>query len=531
MHLRLLVAVLGLCWGLWWVGAAKPLEGQSSSSAATPGFTLRSETRSVLTDVTVTDRNGNPVAGLPSSAFHIFDDNRPQDIASFEAHTAKKESGAVVAAPAATVGVYSNDLLLHPPSVLNVLLLDTTNMGMEDQMYLSYQLNKFLKTLRPSDQLAVYLRNGPAIIQLQGFTADRELLSAAVHKGLPRFMPPGREYLTDAQTLHQLAVYLGQWPGRKNVLWFSGGSTAFLMADAEALGIFDLSGVNPDLRRMYDELESSRIAVYPIDARGLTLSHGPMVVGQQMMMSEEAEATGGQAFYSNNGLAQIASKVVDSDGSFYTLTYSPHDFRYDNKWHKVRVTVDGNGYRLSYRRGYFADGSNGSEVASEVRNRLLPDGTTAQWVEERTVPIIFEASVAPGPVRPISGVATPEVSPAAVKRGTTPLTIQYSVPADLLTRKNLDGQPHVLLGIAVIAFDQNGSLIGHEAQEFTMRLNEDRLRLTPHAPVLLQQQIDLRKGDAYLYLTMWDMTSGHAGSIEMPVLVRSAKELRQGIAR
>jgi len=147
MHLRSLVAVLGLCWGLWWVSAAKPLEGQSSSSASTPGFTLRSETRSVLTDVTVTDRNGNPVSRLPSSASHIFDDNRPQDIASFEEHTAKKESSAVAAAPAAAAGVYSNDLLLHPPSVLNVLLLDTTNMRMEDQMYLSYQLNKFLKTL------------------------------------------------------------------------------------------------------------------------------------------------------------------------------------------------------------------------------------------------------------------------------------------------------------------------------------------------------------------------------------------------
>jgi hypothetical protein len=136
------------------------------------------------------------------------------------------------------------------------------------------------------------------------------------------------------------------------------------------------------------------------------------------------------------------------------------------------------------------------------------------------VPIIFEASVALGAALPIRGVATPE--PA--------LTIHYSVPADSLTRKMLDGQQRVLLGVAVIAFDQNGNLIGHDAEESALRLNEERLRLTPHAPVLLQQQSDLRKGDAYLYLTMWDMTSGHAGSLEMPVQVASAGKRDKGIA-
>jgi VWFA-related protein len=497
--------------------AAKPLRGQSSAAPA-QGFTLRSETRSVLTDVTVSDRNGNPVHGLPSSAFHIYDDNRPQDLASFEEHTGKEVSARPPSAVSAP-GVYNNDFLLHPPPVLNVLLLDTTNMRMEDQMYLSFQLSKFLKTLRPGEQLAIYLRNGPSIVQLQGFTADHELLSAAVRKGLPHFMPPGRQYLTDADTLHQLVVYLEQLPGRKNVLWFTGGSTAFLMTDAEDLGMFTPGGITPDLHRMYDELEASRIAVYPIDARGLTVSGGSAMSAQQMLMSEEAEATGGRAFYSNNGLAQITAKVVDTDGSFYTLTYSPHNFRYDNKWHKVRVTVDGNGYQLSYRRGYFADGSNGTEQASGARNQLLPDGTAAKVEQGRSLPIIFEARVEPGPAKPVSGVAGPPDSLPVVKKGSTPLTIHYSVPADALTRKSLDGQSRVLLGVAVLAFNQNGSMIGRDAQQFTLRLNEEKLRLAPYTPVLLQQQLALGKGDAYLYLAIWDMTSGRAGTMEIPVQV------------
>ncbi|HWZ49827.1 MAG TPA: hypothetical protein VNW54_00020 [Granulicella sp.] len=62
-----------------------------------PRYTLRSETRSVLTDVTVTDREGRPVHGLKASAFHLFDDNQPQDLASFDEHTGKE---ATPAAPA-----------------------------------------------------------------------------------------------------------------------------------------------------------------------------------------------------------------------------------------------------------------------------------------------------------------------------------------------------------------------------------------------------------------------------------------------
>lgn len=91
----------------------------------------------------------------------------------------------------------------------------------------------------------------------------------------------------------------------------------------------------------------------------------------------------------------------------------------------------------------------------------------------------------------------------------------------------MDGQPRIFLGLAALAFDESGNLIGHEEREVMLRLNEERFRLTPHAAVLLQQQIDLRKGEAYLYLMMWDMTSGHAGSIEMPVQVQSAPKLEQ----
>src|SRR5262249_4851032 len=147
--------------------------------------------------------------------------------------------------------------------------------------------------------LAIYLRAGSGCFLVQDFTSDRKLLLAAVHKAIPRFPPLGREYLSDYDTLHQIAVTLSQLPGRKNVLWFSGGSTLYMLPDAAPLQY------DSDWRALYDELDQERIAVYPIDARGLTTTVNPIVLDaqweQHLAMNDVAQATGGQAFYNNNG--------------------------------------------------------------------------------------------------------------------------------------------------------------------------------------------------------------------------------------
>src|SRR5258707_13862731 len=58
----------------------------ASPSTQQPVYTLHANKRVVLTDVTVTDRKGNPIHGLNASAFQILDNGKPQDLASFEKH-------------------------------------------------------------------------------------------------------------------------------------------------------------------------------------------------------------------------------------------------------------------------------------------------------------------------------------------------------------------------------------------------------------------------------------------------------------
>ena len=103
-----------------------------------------------------------------------------------------------------------------------------------------------------------------------------------------------------------------------------------------------------------------------------------------------AQATGGQAFYNNNGLNEITEHVLDSDGSFYTLTYSPSNLYFDKKWHQVRVEVGGASYHLSYRSGYFADGSvREKDQNTGPRTRLLWNGEKLQVSELRDRPMSF----------------------------------------------------------------------------------------------------------------------------------------------
>jgi hypothetical protein len=60
-----------------------PADAQASngSGGSQSGNTFQANFRVVLTDVTVTDRKGDPVRGLKASDFHVFDNSKPEEIA------------------------------------------------------------------------------------------------------------------------------------------------------------------------------------------------------------------------------------------------------------------------------------------------------------------------------------------------------------------------------------------------------------------------------------------------------------------
>ena len=494
-----------------------PCRAQAESPSQQTPFTFRADTHIVLTDVTVTDANGNPVHGLPQSAFRILDNKQPQEIASFEEHSG---TPAVNLLPASTPGVYSNDYLLHLPPVLNIVVIDIANLDISYQMYLNLHLTKFLNELPDGQPLAIYLRAGEGCFLMQNFTSDRKLLLDALHRAIPRFAPNGRRYLTEFDTLQQIALSLSQLPGRKNVLWFSGGSTQ-LDSSLRSNPIFVQNEAS--WRDLYDLLDQDRIAIYPIDARGLTgcLKCAPLHL-QFMAMNDVAQATGGHAFYNDNGLKEVAQNVLSSDGSFYTLTYSPANLRFDNKWHKIHVEVSGAAYRLSYRSGYFADGSlRKPEEPPKPRTRLLANGEIFKVSDSTRKPIVFQAIVLPASDPSIAGQDKPSGSlplPAA-KKGSVPFAVRYTVPMSALSLRRVDGKLLVDVGVAAVVLNREGGMADSHVYNVTMVLKEESYRHSPDLSIVLDQKLNLTKDAQFLNLGVWDQINGRFGSIEIPLTV------------
>jgi VWFA-related protein len=496
---------------------SSPLSAQQSAtpSSQSPVYTLHGSTRIVLTDVTVKDRAGHMVHGLPASAFQILDNNQPQTISTFEEHNGAPT--AIAAQPVSAPNTYSNENLQHLPPVLNIVVLDTASLGLTDQMYLAYEFNRFLKTLPPDLPLAIYARVGEGTVLVQDFTADRKLLLAASQKVMPHLAPAGVWYGNQADPdslLRTIANELAQIPGHKNVLLFSAGMAVNFdpRAGPEA---FTTPG-ETDLRLTFDLLEKARISVFTIDPRGLMYHSNIGVDYQHMTMEDIAQGTGGQAYFNQNALTKITNDILAADNSFYTLVFSPKNFIADNKWHQIKVTVEGRPYQLFYRHGYYADGFNmKTPDEDKPRTLLLSGGKTRDLPANlHTSPIIFSANIVP------SGTPNPEPGKEfyALQDYTPPqkharaYTIRYSIPANVFTSRTVDGRQNANFDIAVLAFNQAGRKVSSKGNHVSVTFpSKDR-----DAPIQLAQDINLAKGDLYLYIAVWDVSNGRTGTLQIP---------------
>jgi len=286
---------------------------QSPSSGVT---TLHTGTQLVVVDVVVTDKNQKPIHGLKLSDFTLTEENVPQVIKHFEEHTALTPADATKfpAMPAMPPGVFTNFTPEPANGAMNVLLLDTLNTPLKDQMFVRQQLLAYLNAEPPGTRIAIFGLT-TQLLMLQGFTSDPALLKAVASAkpgktspllddsvgggGIqgsvaddledsgadPTIVANLRQF--DAQTqsfqlqlrakytldaMSQLARYLSSIPGRKNLIWFSGSFPISILPDTTGT-LPDPFAVMADSEQQFRDtvnlLARSQVAVYPIDARGL----------------------------------------------------------------------------------------------------------------------------------------------------------------------------------------------------------------------------------------------------------------------
>lgn len=342
----------------------------TATTQAQSEYVFRSTVRRVPVDVVVLDKSGNPVRGLTKNDFVVEEDRKPQSVLSFEFFDGATPAFVPPKIPPLPSNTFVNLPTAPERGPLYILYYDMVNTEEVEQMMFRAELLKFVDNAAPGTRIALFV-NARGLHLIQGFTTDHALLREAIlRKGSPPSVPDvfidgevyGRNDVGAALSdLNFIAEYLAGLPERKNLIWLSTYfpipvGPAYARANwGGGVDSLDLSELESDgIKHTYAALMRSRIALYPVSLSGVVGGGDPF--GNHTDMGIVAEATGGHAFYSDNHPGTLIDKVINHGASYYTLTYSPQNTKFDGSERHIQVTLaDKNkDYVLTYRTLYYA---------------------------------------------------------------------------------------------------------------------------------------------------------------------------------
>ena len=326
---------------------------------------FRQSVRRVVVDVVVTDSDGKPVSGLTAGNFSISEDGKNQRMRSFDVHDFDAHSDSLPKRPRSLpTNTFVNVPAGPERGPLYVLLLDLVDMGIDDQPRAREELLKFIRSKPLGTRFSIFVFSD-GLHLVQGFTEDRNLLAAAVDPKNPRSHIPRiflyaanyQAYISTPRVFINIAKFLAELPGHKNLIWLSASFPSSLMpsSDASTEGV----SINDEIKEATDTLARGQIAVYPVDVRGLVATNSMAadvaLNASQMTEQEIAYATGGRAFYNTNDVASALAEATETGGHYYTLTYSPSNQNYNGRLRHINVELSKRGYHLAYRHSYYGN--------------------------------------------------------------------------------------------------------------------------------------------------------------------------------
>jgi VWFA-related protein len=504
------------------------------------GKVLKSESPLVVLDVVVTDKKGQPVHGLKSSDFTVFEKDEKMTLQSFEE---QRTDQALPPAPlpakqALGPNVFTNITDTPSDGPLNVLLMDALNTPMADQMYVREQMLEYVKKVPQGTRIAILGLSNRLYI-LQGFTTDQAVLKAVVQMFMAKKppVPPELRYRYTLAAIEDLARYLSGLPGRKNLMWFSGSFYLGIMPDGDREGrLGAMANFADDEKWTANLLTRSRVAVYPIDARGLfsnpewsaavSTPPGPnsevnflaQRADDKITMNMLAEGTGGKAFYDTNGLKEAVQEAINDGSNYYTLAYAPTNRKWDCRYRSVRVKVDQSGVDLFYRQGYCACDPNARAHGAQTLPMSVMDSAMLLGGPSPTqIPFMVK-------VVPTAGTANtlPPTNQPNVKKMKPPYrryTVWYDVDLTNVAFTATPGGIHRgLLEFEILLYNSNGELMN--------AINEMVRAKVPAAEYESRQQLGWKfhqnidapaKSEYFLRIGVRDVGSDRVGAVEVPL--------------
>ncbi len=579
---------------------------QSPDNAATPSpsTVLHASTQLVVVNVGVEDRSGAPVRGLVRDDFRITENRVTQTLRNFEVHSSD-DGISRQPIPELPPGTFTDYTPVNPNAPLNIILLDSLNTDIKDLPYVRQQLGEYLNHSDPKAQIAIFGLSSRLTI-LQGFTSDSNVLRAAVeHRSISRPSPlledarqakPSDQlgsfaassagagelaetaanlkqfeaeqsafqirlrikYTLDA--FSQIARYLSGFPGRKNLIWFSGSFPLSISPDDSLLNPFAvLADSESEYRETATLLSRSQVAVYPVDARGLMVNPAfsaassgqefkdPRAITAAIIKFTQSQAaehdtldklandTGGRAFYNTNGLTEAVKKVMQTGSNYYSLFYSPSNSKRDGEYRAIRVELSGSaaarGYKLAYRRGYYAVDTNpdlrrdaaetSATAVADLKQQRIRLNSALQRGAPTPSELLFKVKILPtsnaSEDKPTSD-DQPKL-PAKFKAPFRRYDIDCaSLPQGFTWEKSPDGRYQSSVILDVYVYDSDGLLLNFASKG--ARLNVDGALLNTLMKQGLQTHLQVSapiKGDNYFRIALRDGESERLGIVEVPI--------------
>lgn len=290
--------------------------GASQQPAAPDQPTFRSGVEVVSLNVTVTERDGRFVAGLPQEAFSVFEDGVKQDVIFF--------SGTQL------------------PTALGLLV--DTSASMNEKLAIAQQAAiGFIERMRGDDLLTIVDFDSRAEI-LQAFTADQAKLAAAI-----------RRTTAGGSTSLYNAVYVALNEFKKiraaNIQSEVRRQAIVVLSDGE-----DTSSLVP-FEEVLELAKRSEVAIYAIGLKDGAAKGRPMggFSEADFVLKQFAQETGGKAFFptSADELAGIYASVADELAAQYTVGYASRNQRRDGRWRRIVVRVERPNTIARTKQGYY----------------------------------------------------------------------------------------------------------------------------------------------------------------------------------
>jgi VWFA-related protein len=529
------------------------LYGQTpaASTAEKPDSTTTFKTtaRFVIVDALVTDKSGRPVHGLKPQDLVVTEDGKPQRIVGFEEHRPDIASTHPPLSVSLPPDTYTNYISADTPGATNLILFDSLNTDRQSLTMARQQLVLYLSKMPPKTRVALFtldselhlvhgLTEDPGqLIELaqqlstsphQSFTKARDLseslarlkesgitISPTTYRNMVRFLygeQEGKEEirtLVTMQALEELARSVAVIPGRKNLIWISGGIP------------FDPTTTAPQMHQLANLLTATQVAVYPIDVRGVAYlgadgaalssevfaprggsyetssGQSQELLSVHESMTSIATMTGGKMYANRNDLHAVIGESIDSGSNYYNIVYRPQNNNWDGKFRKISIKTLQPNLKVQSRPGYYAVSSPLStpgvdESFNVAMQPNVPNSTT----------LIFKARVRP--------TASPD------KKTQFDFLVDIH---DLSLNQTADGlsQPDVLFVAAVR--DDKGRPVKSDASSYRQPLKAPDLQSLTRTGLQLHREIDLDPGTYTVRLGVVDRLSGKIGTLDVPLKV------------